>query len=146
MRLLATIEWARHKKAGRALEEFLQEACEELEALLPFRRGVSNDERSAKEVLDGFQRTLKDRAKQLRDEITPLLRKLESGSPVGTERGSTRESSRCFLGGSARLNCSNRRAMSSFYVSGLRYSVMAQGYTNLITVPLRKAAVPAPPV
>ena len=66
------------QKGRRALEEFLQEACEELEALLPFRRGVSNDERSAKEVLDGFQRTLKDRAKQLRDEITPLLRKLEA--------------------------------------------------------------------
>ena len=66
------------QKGRRALEEFLQEACEELQALLPFRRGQRNDQRMADEVMSGLRRTLKGRAKSMYRELTPLLRLLEA--------------------------------------------------------------------
>ncbi len=66
------------QKGRRALEEFLQEACEALQALLPFRRGQRNDERMADEVMSGLRRTLRDRAKPVYSELTPLLRSLEA--------------------------------------------------------------------
>ena len=61
------------QKGRRALEEFLQEACERLEALLPFRRGYRNDQRMADEVLRGMRRKLREHARDLHREITPLL-------------------------------------------------------------------------
>ena len=66
------------QKGRRALEEFLQEACESLEALLPFRRGQRNDKRMADEVMKGLRRTLKGRAKPMYDNIHPLLQSLEA--------------------------------------------------------------------
>ena len=66
------------QKGRRALEEFLQEACEELEALLPFRRGHANDQRMTDEVMAGLRRTLRDRAKSLYAETRPLLDSLEA--------------------------------------------------------------------
>ena len=66
------------QKGRRALEEFLQEACEELEALLPFRRGQRNDQRMADEVMKGLRRALRDRAKSLYQLVSPLLRLLEA--------------------------------------------------------------------
>ncbi len=66
------------QKGRRALEEFLQEACEELEALLPFRRGQRNDQRMADEVMNGLRRTLKSRAKSIYKDLTPLFRLLEA--------------------------------------------------------------------
>ena len=65
------------QKGRRALEGFLQEACEELEALLPFRRGVDNERRMAEEVMKGLRRTLKDRAKALYKDVDPLLKAIE---------------------------------------------------------------------
>ena len=62
----------------RALEEFLQEACEQLEALLPFRRGQANDKRMVDEVIKGLRRTLKDRARALYHELEDLLTTLEA--------------------------------------------------------------------
>ena len=66
------------QKGRRALEEFLQEACEELEALLPFRRGRRNDQRMADEVMKGLRRALRDRAKSLYKQMSPLLQQLEA--------------------------------------------------------------------
>ena len=66
------------QKSRRALEEFLQEACEALEALLPFRRGQRNDQRMVEEVMMGMRRTLRDRARPLYDEIAPLLTALSA--------------------------------------------------------------------
>ena len=66
------------QKGRRALEEFLQEACEKLEALLPFRRGQRNDQRMADEVMKGLRRTLRDRAKPLYKHVSPLLQLLEA--------------------------------------------------------------------
>ena len=43
------------QKGRRALEEFLQEACESLEAPLPFKRGQGNDHRPAQEVMNGLR-------------------------------------------------------------------------------------------
>ncbi len=61
-----------------ALEDFLQEACERLKALLPFRRGQANDQRMADEVIKGLRRTLKDRARALYSELGRLLTALEA--------------------------------------------------------------------
>ena len=66
------------QKGRRALEEFLQEACEELEALLPFRRGRRNDQRMADEVMKGLRRALRDRAKSLYQQMSPFLLQLEA--------------------------------------------------------------------
>ena len=66
------------QKGRRALEEFLQEACEALSALLPFRRGRENDQRVASEVMAGLRRTLRDRAKTIYQEVGPLLTALEA--------------------------------------------------------------------
>lgn len=65
------------QKGRRVLEGFLQEACEELEALLPFRRGVDNERRMAEEVMQGFRRSLKDRARAFYKTIDPLLKAIE---------------------------------------------------------------------
>lgn len=65
------------QKARRVLEGFMQEACEALEARLPFRRGVANEHRMAEEVLQGLRRVLKDRAKTLYRTIDPLLKATE---------------------------------------------------------------------
>ena len=66
------------QKGRRALEHFLQEACEELEALLPFRRGSANDRRMAEEVMNGLRRMLKARAKGLYKSLDPLLKRVEA--------------------------------------------------------------------
>ena len=66
------------QKARRGLEDFLQEACENLEALLPFRRGQLNDQRMADEVMRGLRRTLKDRSKTLYGDIQGLLTTLDA--------------------------------------------------------------------
>ena len=71
------------QKGRRAIEEFLQEACEELEALLAFRRGQKNDQRMANEVMDGLRRTLKGRAKSLHKTVEPLLKSLEADLQAG---------------------------------------------------------------
>lgn len=47
------------QKSRRALEELLREACEQLEAPLPFRRGTANDLRDATELLKGVRRKWK---------------------------------------------------------------------------------------
>ena len=66
------------QKGRRAIEEFLQEACEAFEALLPFRRGQQNDQRMANEVIRGLRRTLKDRDAQMYRLVEPLLTLLEA--------------------------------------------------------------------
>lgn len=66
------------QKGRRALEEFLQEACEKLEALLPFRRGQRNDQRMTDEVMRGLRRVLSNRAKPLYQQVSPLLQLLEA--------------------------------------------------------------------
>lgn len=71
------------QKGRRALEEFLQEACEELEALLPFRRGQSNDQRTAQEVLNGLRRALRARARQMYRDMEPLLKSIEADLQAG---------------------------------------------------------------
>lgn len=65
------------QRARRALEEILLDACEKLEAPLPFRRGVRNERREATELLNGLRRALKQHAKRLKADIEPLLRQLE---------------------------------------------------------------------
>ena len=66
------------QKGRRALEEFLQEACEGVEALLPFRRGLRNDQRMADEVMKGLRRTLRERSKLLYEKMSDLLTGLEA--------------------------------------------------------------------
>lgn len=66
------------QKARRVLEEFLQEVCEGIEALLPFRRGQRNEQRMADEVMKGLRRALRDRAKPLYDELGSLLTAIEA--------------------------------------------------------------------
>lgn len=61
----------------RALEEFLHEACERLEARLPFRRGQANDHRDVTVVMDGLRRSLNEKAKQFYTELKVLLKALE---------------------------------------------------------------------
>ena len=71
------------QKGRRALEEFLQEACEALEAPLPFRRGRRNDRRPANEVMRGLRRALKDRAPSIYRRLEQLLRLLEADLQAG---------------------------------------------------------------
>ncbi|HXF52377.1 MAG TPA: AAA family ATPase [Dehalococcoidia bacterium] len=66
------------QKGRRALEEFMQEACERLESPLPFRRGHRNDRRELGELIGAFRRTLKEIAKPLLNQIDDLLRSVES--------------------------------------------------------------------
>lgn len=66
------------QKGRRALEELLQEICEELEAPLPFRRGPKNDQREPAVLFAGVRRGLKDTAKPLLAELEPLLKDLEA--------------------------------------------------------------------
>ena len=65
------------QKGRRYLEEFLQEACEALEALLPFKRGSLNNRRPVEEVLRGLRRTLKRKARTMYSDVSPLLQSLE---------------------------------------------------------------------
>ncbi|MCY4616410.1 MAG: AAA family ATPase [Chloroflexi bacterium] len=66
------------QQGRRALEEFLQEACETLEALLPFRRGYRNDRRTAEEVLKGFRRTVRRHSRPLYDQMSSFFGHIES--------------------------------------------------------------------
>jgi hypothetical protein len=66
------------RTARRALEEGLQEICEGFEALLPFRRGVRNDQREAGEVLSGVRRFLKDTSPKRFASLKDLLTKLDA--------------------------------------------------------------------
>ena len=66
------------QKGRRVLEEILQEACEALEALLPFRRGVKNHQREAQEVMNGLRRALRSRARLMYQELKPLMKSLET--------------------------------------------------------------------
>jgi energy-coupling factor transporter ATP-binding protein EcfA2 len=65
-------------KARRALEELLQEICEALQALLPFRRGTGNDRREIGELLKGVRRAVKEHAKPMLETLEPLLKNLEA--------------------------------------------------------------------
>lgn len=65
------------QRARRALEELLLDACENLEAPLPFRRGTNNERREATELLNGLRRVLKDKAREFKAELEPLLKKLD---------------------------------------------------------------------
>ncbi len=65
-------------KGRRALEEQLQEVCEALQALLPFRRGANNDRRELGELFKGVRRALKEHAKPLGQSLEPLLKSLEA--------------------------------------------------------------------
>ena len=66
------------QKGRRVLEEILQEACEALEALLPFRRGVKNNQREAQEVMNGLRRTLRSRSRSMHRNLKPLFQSLET--------------------------------------------------------------------
>jgi energy-coupling factor transporter ATP-binding protein EcfA2 len=65
-------------KARRALEELLQEICEALQALLPFRRGTGNDRREIGELVKGVRRAVKEHAKPMLETLEPLLKNLEA--------------------------------------------------------------------
>lgn len=66
------------RTARRALEETLQEICESLEALLPFRRGLRNDQREIGELLPGTRRLLKDTAPKRLVDLKEILTKLDA--------------------------------------------------------------------
>lgn len=71
-------EWMAAAVIGRrALEELLQEICEGLTSLLPFRRGVRNDQRESGELLRGVRRSLKD-LKMASPRAKDLLASLET--------------------------------------------------------------------
>lgn len=65
------------QRARRALEELLLDACESLEAPLPFRRGRGNERREATELLNGLRRSLRKKAKDFRSNLEPLLKEIE---------------------------------------------------------------------
>lgn len=65
------------QRARRALEEILLDACENLQAPLPFRRGTDNERRDATELLNGLRRALRKYAKSLKSHIEPLLKEIE---------------------------------------------------------------------
>jgi len=79
-------------KARRALEELLQEVCENLRAELPFRRGARNDQREIGELLKGIRRGVKEHAKGMLGELEPLLKKLEAdvGASLNVEAHASR--------------------------------------------------------
>ena len=113
------------QKGRRALEEFLQEACEELEALLPFRRGQRNDRRMADEVMKGLRRALRDRAKPLYQRVSPLLQLLGSGSAGSPECRIPRESRSDIICGNQRCPYSGRGPSAAFHLQQLQYSGVA---------------------
>lgn len=65
-------------KTRRALEEILDEACEALEASLPFRRGHANDRREIGELMSGLRSRLKVSAKAWYEQLHPDLTALEA--------------------------------------------------------------------
>jgi RecF/RecN/SMC N terminal domain len=65
-------------KSRRALEEVLDEACEALEASLPFRRGSMNDRREFGELMSGLRSRLKTTARGWYPQLDPLLTDLEA--------------------------------------------------------------------
>jgi energy-coupling factor transporter ATP-binding protein EcfA2 len=65
-------------KGRRAVEEFLQEMCEGLEAPLPFRRGSTNDRREIGELISGLRRRLKETDKASYQQLDPLLTRIEA--------------------------------------------------------------------
>jgi RecF/RecN/SMC N terminal domain len=65
-------------KARRALEELLDEACEALEAPLPFRRGPRNDRREIGELMSGLRSHLKTTASTWYRQLESLLAALEA--------------------------------------------------------------------
>jgi energy-coupling factor transporter ATP-binding protein EcfA2 len=79
-------------KARRALEELLQEVCENLEAELPFRRGSKNDRRELGELFKGVRRVLKENAKAMHAGLDPLLKNLEAdvGATLNVEAHASR--------------------------------------------------------
>jgi energy-coupling factor transporter ATP-binding protein EcfA2 len=79
-------------KARRALEELLQEICEALQALLPFRRGTGNDRREIGELLKGVRRAVKEHAKTMLETLEPLLKNLEAhvGATLNVEAHASR--------------------------------------------------------
>jgi energy-coupling factor transporter ATP-binding protein EcfA2 len=79
-------------KARRALEELLQEVCENLEADLPFRRGSRNDRRELGELFKGVRRSLKEHARSMHSALDPLLKHLEAdvGATLNVEAHASR--------------------------------------------------------
>lgn len=73
-------------KGRRALEESLQEACERMAALLPFRRGFKNDFREAQELLNGVRR-LKGLPPELKELLVALELDLQAALNVETHAG-----------------------------------------------------------
>ena len=65
-------------KARRSLEELLQEVCQGIGAPLPFRRGAGNDRREIGELFTGLRRGLDKHAKQMLQNLKPLLANLEA--------------------------------------------------------------------
>ena len=65
-------------KARRSLEELLQEVCQGIGAPLPFRRGAGNDRREIGELCTGLRRGLDKHAKQMLQDLKPLLANLEA--------------------------------------------------------------------
>lgn len=66
------------QKGRRALEEFLQEICEAMEAPLPFRRGVKNDRREIGELMGGLRRMLREAHRSSYEEVRSLLDSLDA--------------------------------------------------------------------
>ena len=64
-------------KGRRAVEEFLQEACEGIQAPLVFRRGTDNDRREIGELVKGFRHTLRDH-KPSYEVLTSLMSAIEA--------------------------------------------------------------------
>lgn len=61
------------RTARRALEEVLHEVCEALEAPLPHRKGIANEQREAGELMLGVRRALKEHAREFYGDLKELL-------------------------------------------------------------------------
>lgn len=66
------------QKGRRALEGFLLEICEAMEAPLPFRRGVKNDRREIGELMGGLRGVLKQLHRPSYEEMRSLLDSLDA--------------------------------------------------------------------
>jgi hypothetical protein len=64
--------------ARKALEGLLQEIAEEIQAPLPFKRGMQNDRREIGELMKGLRRQLKENDKAFLAKIEPLLGHLDA--------------------------------------------------------------------
>lgn len=65
-------------KGRRAVEEFLRELCEGLQAPLPFRRGTANDRREPGELFVGTRRRVRELSKETYEAQGALLTQLEA--------------------------------------------------------------------